>query len=130
MLGDSSQRVGLMTGTYTAEEIKSVIGCSDLVIGSRFHSLVAGLSQGVPVVAIGWSHKYEKLLRSFELGEYVVPFEDAELSYVISKVKSAWEMRDSNTSLVASKLTDVKQKVDETFNKVDSFLKGYIKKEH
>lgn len=45
--------------------LKGVLGGAELVIGSRFHSLVSALSMGVPSIALGWAHKYEALLNDF-----------------------------------------------------------------
>jgi colanic acid/amylovoran biosynthesis protein len=56
-------------------KIKGVIGCCDGMIGSRFHGLVSALSQGVPVIATGWSHKYQELLRDYNYEEGLVSFD-------------------------------------------------------
>jgi polysaccharide pyruvyl transferase WcaK-like protein len=53
--------------------LKALIGRSRLVVGSRFHALVAALSQAVPVVAVGWSHKYAELLDDYGAAEALVP---------------------------------------------------------
>jgi colanic acid/amylovoran biosynthesis protein len=50
-----------------AAQVKSVIGNCDLAISSRYHALIAALSQGVPAIAIGWAHKYDELLAEFGL---------------------------------------------------------------
>jgi hypothetical protein len=51
--------------------LKSYLGGAELVIGSRFHALVASLSMGVPAIALGWAHKYRMLLADFGLPELV-----------------------------------------------------------
>lgn len=56
--------------------LKGVIAAARLVIGSRFHALVGGLSQGVPSIAAGWSHKYVALFDEFGCPELVLRPED------------------------------------------------------
>lgn len=57
-------------------QIKDAIGGALFVVGSRFHGLVAALSKAVPVVAVGWSHKYQQLLDDFSCGDFIVPAKD------------------------------------------------------
>jgi colanic acid/amylovoran biosynthesis protein len=49
--------------------LKRYLGTALFVVGSRFHALVSALSQGVPVLAVGWSHKYEALLSDYQQTE-------------------------------------------------------------
>jgi len=58
-----------------ALRIKGIIGLCSGVIGSRYHGLISSLSQGVPALATGWSHKYEML---FE--EYGIPVDYLSVS--------------------------------------------------
>src|SRR5262249_33913841 len=46
-------------------KLKGILGTARVIIGSRFHALVGALSQAVPSVAVGWSHKYEMLLSDY-----------------------------------------------------------------
>ncbi|SEP86366.1 polysaccharide pyruvyl transferase family protein [Arthrobacter sp. OV608] len=45
--------------------LKGVIGNARVAIASRFHAIVGALSQNTPVLAFGWSHKYEQLLGDY-----------------------------------------------------------------
>jgi len=50
-----------------AVQVKSIIGNCDMAISSRYHALIAALSQGVPALAIGWAHKYDELFSEFNI---------------------------------------------------------------
>jgi polysaccharide pyruvyl transferase WcaK-like protein len=49
--------------------VRRALSQARCVVGSRYHSLVAALSSGVPAIALGWAHKYETLLEDFGIGQ-------------------------------------------------------------
>lgn len=65
-VGDSTGPEPLVVDCdLSATAIKAVVKACDAVAVSRFHAMVAALSQAVPVVVIGWSHKYVEVMARF-----------------------------------------------------------------
>lgn len=52
--------------------LKWVLKEASFVVGSRFHALVGALSQGVPCIGTGWSHKYSELFDDFGCSDALV----------------------------------------------------------
>lgn len=108
-----------------AAQLKLLISSCIAVIGSRFHSLVAGLSLGKPVVAIGWSHKYQELLRPFGLADRSFAVENivgAESWYrftqeILSAVSKTVESSD-DTAKIVSVADSHKKAVNNMFDEI------------
>ncbi len=59
-------------------KLKGIIGACEGTIGSRFHGLISALSQGIPSLAIGWSHKYSMLFDEFGFPEGIIDLNSDE----------------------------------------------------
>ena len=63
-----SEELGLELPIHYREdpaELKALIGACRFIVASRFHAIVSGLSQGIPVVGTSWSHKYRHLFDDY-----------------------------------------------------------------
>jgi colanic acid/amylovoran biosynthesis protein len=56
-----------------ALQAKTLLGGCTGVIGSRYHALISALSQGVPAIGTGWSHKYQALFEDYGEPRALIP---------------------------------------------------------
>lgn len=99
-----------------AEEIRAYIGKCRYLVASRFHAMIGSLEQKVPVLLIGWSHKYQEVLDMFELGQYAIDFSKLELS----------ELKESFRNFISNE-KDIRAKLDKNLDKVLESSKNNIK---
>ncbi|MBX0333242.1 polysaccharide pyruvyl transferase family protein [Pontibacter sp. HSC-14F20] len=103
-----------------ALEIKGIIGASKATITSRFHGLVSSLTQAVPTLTIGWSHKYEMLLQDYNYPEGLLVINDnieRKLDLILAE-----ESRTSITAKLKTNSEVQKQKSREMWEMVYKVL--------
>jgi colanic acid/amylovoran biosynthesis protein len=69
-----AKNVVKFSGSLNAAQIHEVINICDIHVVSRFHAMVAALSLGVPVLVIGWSHKYLEVMERFGQEDMVIDY--------------------------------------------------------
>ena len=81
--------VKIIQREYTPSELKGIIGCCDLFIGSRMHANIAALSMSVPTITIGWSHKYHGIMASFGLECFAFDYRNMNIEGLVTAVNQA-----------------------------------------
>jgi polysaccharide pyruvyl transferase WcaK-like protein len=66
----AGQRVFAVDFDINTAGIRELLSLADMAVTSRFHGMVAALHAGLPVVVVGWSHKYGEVLASFDCQDY------------------------------------------------------------
>jgi colanic acid/amylovoran biosynthesis protein len=56
-------------------ELRSRYAEADVIVGTRFHSVIFGLTSRVPSIAIAYEHKTTGIMRDLDLDRWVVPIE-------------------------------------------------------
>lgn len=115
----------LITAEYTAEELKGLIGACDLLIGSRYHSVVAAISMCVPTMVIGWGHKYNELMKIVGLSEFECDFEAITYEQIQAKVNRLWHDRERIRAELALRIPMVKESVMSGGNLVKDLINTY-----
>jgi polysaccharide pyruvyl transferase WcaK-like protein len=66
--------------------VKGMIGLCEAVITSRFHGLVSALTQSVPCLCVGWSHKYVALMEDYDYAEGLLVDKDLSAEGLTQKI--------------------------------------------
>jgi colanic acid/amylovoran biosynthesis protein len=93
-------------------KLKGIINTCNLVITSRYHALVAALSNNIPCFCLGWSNKYYGLLSRVNLSEYSVNplknnlFDETEVIKVLKDFINRFQSIDNNFNNKINTLRD------------------------
>ena len=88
-------RLTLVRENYNHSEIKYVIGLSDFFVGSRMHSCIAAVSQGIPAVSIAYSDKFKGVMETLGVEKLVADARHSEEEDILKLVDSAFGERQS-----------------------------------
>ena len=105
-----------------AEDLKAMLSRCDILVGSRFHALIAALSSGVPAVAVGWAHKYPELFREFDLERLVLDHDTLTEDALVETVHGVWEDRASIRKQITDRLPQIKARSSAVFDLVASAI--------
>jgi len=75
------------------EKLRELIGRSIMLIGSRFHAMIAALERKKPALIVGWSHKYKEVLDMFNLGDWMIDYSNFSLPMLITKFNEVMNQR-------------------------------------
>ncbi len=66
----SDPMVVSLDADLTAGELRRLVSMGSVLVTSRFHAMISGLSTATPTVVVGWSHKYKEVLDDFGLADF------------------------------------------------------------
>lgn len=107
---------------YTPEELKGIIGRCEMFIGARMHSNIAAISQGIPTIAIAYSHKAPGIMSLVGLGKYVCRFDTMDFSELSAKITDVWSSREEIRKQLTARAEELKQSVWQTGKLVSDLL--------
>jgi len=121
--GAASEKIKAVVTPMSAKQMKSLVGGLKFIFGSRFHALIAGLSLGLPVIALSWSHKYTELLKPFGLAEYAIHYESLKGKEQLLESISKFNLNiDHLASDVQRVIPTIRAQGTKTFDDVVSIL--------
>jgi polysaccharide pyruvyl transferase WcaK-like protein len=93
-----------------AEALRALIGSCRFLVASRFHAMISGLAMEVPILLVGWSHKYAEVLEVFDLGAYALDY--AEVSF--ERLKDLFHRMEKENAETRSKIRRILPSVVES----------------
>lgn len=106
-------------------KLKGILGASRAVVASRFHALVSALSQGVPAVATGWSHKYTELFEDYGFPEGLLSVDDdaARIDAMLDRLLDA-DARAAISMRLLEHSERLKARSEDMWSSVQSVIDG------
>ena len=91
---DNDNVVICNVSSMDAVEIKGEIASCELFVASRYHSCVAALSAGVPLLVIGWHYKYENLMDLYGQSEWLFSISDCTPVALVARFCMFWNAKE------------------------------------
>jgi len=113
--------------SFDVRKIRWVIAKSKLVVSSRFHGLVNALTQSVPAIGLGWSHKFQCLMEEYDSERFLVNLSvsDRETRNLMDELLFEETRGKHVTKLINSRRIQ-KARSDEMWEEIISLLKDKV----
>lgn len=108
-------RVRILDKDYDPHELKGIIGKCDFFIGSRMHSCIAALSQGVPCAAVAYSMKFSGVFESVGMGDHVIDARECEENEAVEAIVKLYFQRDGRREELKKRVEQAKVRLQESF---------------
>lgn len=107
----------------SSQELRAIIGKCDVFVASRFHAMISALAMEVPVLVIGWSHKYKEVLEMFGLEKWAFGQEKLSSEYLMKKFSELEKEKSNIKGKIKKYLPLVKKKSHRQVKEINKILK-------
>lgn len=108
-------RVRVVTDEYDAHQLKGIIGRCGFFAGSRMHSCIAALSQGVPCVGVAYSMKFRGVFESVGMANWVVDGRSMDNTAAVAAIVRLYQQRLDQAEPLARNAQAARGKLREVF---------------
>ncbi len=92
-LSDIAGGIKVIDKPIPAELLKSIYGWMQIFIGTRMHSNIFALSEGVPIIAIGYLHKTEGIAQMAGIEQWTIDIRHVHGNILRDKLIELWPER-------------------------------------
>ena len=91
--------------------LKAAYGEMDLFLGTRLHSCIFALGEGVPVASIAYQYKSRGLFRLLDMEEQVIDIENADAANLSALLTRTWQERKIIRQQLSDRLPLLRQQI-------------------
>jgi polysaccharide pyruvyl transferase WcaK-like protein len=89
---------------------RAIVSC-EVLVSSRYHASVAGLSSGVPQLVIGWHRKYGELMELYGQGKWMMSTEEVSTASLRGLFDALWRDRAAIRAKIMSRRDALRETV-------------------
>jgi len=108
-------RVRLVTAECNQHEVKWIIGQCDFFVGSRMHSCIAALSQGVPCAGVAYSGKFSGVFESVGMEQWVVDARSSTELEAVARVVALYRQRHEVREPLSRRARQARRQLSDLF---------------
>ncbi len=112
------ERVAISPPGLSASQTKWVIGRCDWFCGTRMHSTIGGISQGVPTAVIAYSDKAKGVFEGVDAGDDVIDPRVLDAPATVDALIQRFHDRAAARSRLAAALEKLTHELDRQFTKI------------
>ena len=106
---DLKDNVAIIEEDVTTEKLKSAYSFMDLFLGTRLHSNIFAISEGVPALMIEYRYKTRGVMEFLNLESWVIDIHKIQNSDVSDKLELLWVNRDQVQDEIKAVLPNIIQ---------------------
>lgn len=103
-LADLGTAVIFIEEEANTEELKAAYGLMDVFIGTRLHSNIFAISEGVPAVMIEYRYKTRGVMQMLELERWVIDIQDVQATNLTTLFQQLWDERTAVKQHITDRL--------------------------
>lgn len=112
----------VIAGTPDHHQIKAIYNDLDILLGTRFHSVIFSLASYVPVLAIEYEHKTSGIMRDLKLEDWVIKIEQATTQNLTKQLKKLVEEQAQYRKHLRQHLPPYLQQAHQTIDMLEEAL--------
>ncbi len=115
---ECAKRVRIVDKDYDQNEIKAVISECSFFIGSRMHSCIAALSQGIPCIGLAYSMKFEGVFNSVGVQDWVIDARNHTTKDAVARTLELFKKKDFIKSSLKTNIENAKATLSSAFTEI------------